>query len=121
VLQIGGRARDSLQSRGGSPEGAVGRLRHTIALVLGLLEQMHESQAVLGQDHAVGIEREDVVGVRDHEVGGVKLAGRHERATRGSTNVAVAASHQADIAVQVHRCHDTQQHQHSREDVGIVL
>ena len=49
--------------------GAVRRLGDADLGVLGLLEQVDEPQAVLGQEHAVGVERQHVVGVGDDEVG----------------------------------------------------
>ncbi len=58
---------------GRAGEGGVRRLRHRDPLVLGLLEQVHEPQAVLRQQHAVGVERQDVVGVGHVEI---RCAGR---------------------------------------------
>lgn len=65
VLQVGGGASDAFEPGPGAGEGAVGRLGDRNVGVLVLLEQMHQAQAVLGQQDAVRIEGEHVIGVGD--------------------------------------------------------
>ena len=101
VLQVGGRAGDPLQPGGGAGERAVRRLRDGDVLVLLLLEQVHQPQAVLGQQHAVGVQRHHVVRVGDVRPG--TGLGAHQRRAAGHLRLAEVAAHQPDVAVEVHR------------------
>ena len=102
VLEVRRRTSDPLEPARAPRIGAVRRLGDGDRLVAALLEQVHEPQAVLGHDHAVGVERHHVVAVGHDEIGGGVVRRQQEPAT-GIRDVAVAGSHQADIAVQVHR------------------
>ena len=102
VLQIGRGTGDPLDPGRCPGICAVRRLGDADVGVLVLLEQVDETQAVLRQDHAVGIEREHVVGIRDDEVG-VPVERLNEHASRRRLLVTVAPAHQADVAVEVHR------------------
>ena len=101
VLQVRGRSRDPLDPGGRAGERAVRRLGDGGLPVLALLEQVHQAQAVLGQQHAVGIERQHVVRVGHVQVAVGRVGGNQRHAANGPYR-AVAAAHQADIAVQVH-------------------
>ena len=68
VLDVGGAAGEALETGRRAGVGAVRGLRHRDPLVLGLLEQVDETQAVLGQEHAVGVEGQDVLGVGHVEI-----------------------------------------------------
>ena len=68
-----------------------------------LLEQVDQAQAVVAQQQRVGVESEQVVGVRDDEVGRIGTLDtggarcRIRRLLAGGT-----AAHQADVGVEVH-------------------
>ena len=101
VLQVRGGAGDPLQPGGGARECAVGRLGDGHIAVLTLLEQVHQPQAVLRQQHAVRIQRHDVVGAGNNQVTR-RWAGADQRQAGSGRHLAIAAAHQADVAVEVH-------------------
>jgi len=101
VLQVRRRAGDPLQPGGRAREGAVGSLGDGHVAVLALLEQVHEPQAVFGQQDAVGVERHDVVGVRDVHVPARRRAG-DQRDPGHRLDLAVGTAHQPDVAIEVH-------------------
>ena len=101
VLQVGGGPGDPLQPGARTGEGAVRRLGDGHVAVLVLLEQVHEPQAVLGQQHAVRVERHDVVRIRDVQ-GAVARPRPDQRGAGDRLHLAVGAPHQAHVAVKVH-------------------
>ncbi len=101
VLEVGGRPGDPLEAGGRSGEGAVGRLGDRDLAVLLLLEEVHEAQAVLRQEHAVGVQRQDEVGIGHAQVRRARLGG-DERGTGDGLDLPVVVAHQPDVAVEVH-------------------
>ena len=101
VLQVGRRAGDPLEARRRSTERRVRGLDDRDVGVLGSLEERDEPEAVLGQQHAVGVERQHVVGVRHLEIERSSAHRQVDRAARGLAD-AIAATHQAQVAVEVH-------------------
>ena len=71
VLDVGRRAGDAFDARGGAAVGRVRGLGDGDPLVALLLEELDQSQAVVAQQHGVGIEGEQVLRRRDVEVGGL--------------------------------------------------
>ena len=100
VLQVRGRAGDPLQPGRRPGERAVRGLRDRRVLVLLLFEQVHEPQAVLGQQHTIGVKRHHVVGVRDLKP--LTRQARHERCPAHGLDLAVHATHETHVAVEVH-------------------
>ncbi len=92
---------DPLQPGGRAGERAVGRLGDGHVLVLALLQQVHQAQAVLRQQDAVGVQRHDVVGVGDAQVA-LAGAAAHQRRAGRRRRLGEAAAHQPQVAVQVH-------------------
>ena len=82
-------------------ERRVGGLDDRDALVAGKLALVDQPEAVLAQEHAVGVEREHVVAVGDLQgVGGIAVA--QDRAQLG-LDLLDPASHQPEVGVEVHR------------------
>ena len=101
VLQVRGGPGDPLQPGRRAGERAVRRLGDSHVLVLLLLEQVHKAKAVLRQQHAVRVERDHVIGVGNGPAGAGP--GRDERGAAHGLDLVVAAAHQPDVAVEVHR------------------
>ena len=101
VLQIGRGAGDPLDPRGRAAVGRVGRLHDPDVGVARVLHVGHEPQAVLRQQHAVGVEREHVVGIGHLEVERAAAHGEVDQAGSGGAEP-VAPAHETDVAVEVH-------------------
>ena len=65
VLQVRRGTGHALQPGGRTGKGAVRSLGNCIVAVLLLLQDVHQAQAVLRQQDTVGVDGQDVVGLRD--------------------------------------------------------
>ena len=103
VLDVGGRSRETLDTRRGAPERRVGRLRHRDALVLGLLQKVDEPQTVVAQQQRVGVESEEIGRVGDDDVGLVRRTDPDQNGPFVGRVGVVATAQQPDVGVEVHR------------------
>ena len=100
MLDVRGGPGHPLQTRASTSERRIRSLDDGDPLIAGLLQAIDQAQAVVAQQNAVRIEGQQVVAVRDHEVGVLAELGEDDP-FRAVIN-GEASAHETEVGVEVH-------------------
>ena len=102
VLDVGGGRGDAFDARRRTSVGRVWSLDDGHPLIAGLFKLVDESQAVVAQQHGIGVERQHVFGVAHDEVRRLPFARVAQEYAIGCLLAFDAVPHQADEGIEVH-------------------
>ena len=103
MLDVGGSRGDALDTRRRPAVRGVRRLNDGDMLVAGLFELIDEPDAIVAQQHGIGVQREHVFGVAQHEIGHFPRPDVTQHHAVGGFLTFDAVTHQPDERVEVHR------------------
>ena len=102
MLNIGGGGRDTFDSRRRSTIRGIRSLNHGHALIARLFHLVHQTQAVIAQQHGIGIQRQHVFGITHHKIGRFPLAHVTQNHAIRRFHTLQRVTHQADERIQIH-------------------
>ena len=102
VLNVGGGGRDAFDSRRRATIRGIRGLDHGHALIAGLFHLVHQAQAVVAQQHGIGVQRQHVFGIAHHEIGRFSLAHVTQNHPVRRFHALERVPHQSDERIQIH-------------------
>ena len=102
MLNVSGGGRNTFDSRRRSTIRGIRSLNHGHALIARLFHLVHQTQAVITQQHGIGIQRQHIFGIAHHEIRRFALTHVTQNHPIGSFHTFERVSHQSDEGIQIH-------------------